>query len=192
MTNDTQPGPQQGKDECGTLTPRQVRLAQAVADFQMALSAVDFMSELEEQEIITRIERRRLRCFEDAAVIAYGRVFSKAEGLPFLVFKHLEFKPTAEERVLHERLMERRRKVVAHSDADRQRLLFATDNFGTDTTIMLPHIDFDDALAFYLDRELLIGWLRRLIRAASAVLFRQVQDTPPVRFVRDHTQSTNG
>ncbi|MEA1015335.1 hypothetical protein [Sphingosinicella sp. LY1275] len=175
--------------EASPLTPRQERLVQAVADFQMALSAIDFMCELDEHRRLTRVERRRYRCFEDAAVIAYGRAFSNAEGLPFLVFKHMDFKPTPDEKELHDRLIERRRKVVAHSDADRQRILFATEEFEADNgTFMIPHVDFDDALAFYSDRLRIMEWLRRLIHAVGAVLFNQVQGVSPIHFVRDHTQ----
>lgn len=171
------------------LTPGQQRLVQALADFQMALSAIDFMCELDEDTRLTRVERRRYRCFEDAAVIAYGRAFSNAEGLPFLVFKHMDIKPTPEEQELHDRLIERRRKVVAHSDADRQRILFATEEFQADDgKFMIPHVDFDDALAFYSDRLNIMKWLRRLIQAAGTVLFNQVQGISPIRFVRDHAQ----
>jgi hypothetical protein len=156
----------------------------------MALSALYFLCELEEGQTITRDERRRYRCFEDAAVIAYGRAFTKAEGLPFLVFKHMDLKPTPEEQALHHRLMDRRRKVVAHSDADRQRILFTTDPFDEGLEIMFPGLDYDDALAFFEDRWTLLEWLNRLIHAACVVVFEQVQGRPPIRFLRDHTQGT--
>jgi len=170
------------------LTPRQIRLIQSIADFQMALSAVDFMCELEEDQHLTRVERRRHRCFEDSAVIAYGRAFTAANGLPALSFKQLKLNPTDAELVLHGRLLERRHKVIAHSDADRQRLLFVTESFvAKHMTVMLPHVDFDDALAFFPDRLLLVEWLRRLIEAAGKILFDQVQSMPEIRFVRDHT-----
>jgi len=170
------------------LTPRQIRLIQSIADFQMALSAVDFMCEVEEHQHLTRIERRRHRCFEDSAVIAYGRAFTAANGLPALSFKQLKLKPTDAELGLHGRLLERRHKVIAHSDADRQRLLFATESFVAENmTLMLPHVDFDDALAFFPDRRPLVEWLRRLIGTAGKILFDQVQSMPKIRFVRDHT-----
>ena len=61
-----------------TLTPRQFRIVQSIADFQMALSALGFLSDLGEREPISRIDRRRFRCFEDAAIIAYGGPFTDA------------------------------------------------------------------------------------------------------------------
>lgn len=177
-----------GEPSKADLSPRQIRLVQSIADFQMALSAIDFMCEIDEDQLLTRVERRRHRCFEDAGVIAYGRAFTAAKGLPALSFKQLGLKPTEDQRRLHGRLLERRHRVVAHSDADRQRILFATERFeASNKTVMLPHVDFDDALAFYSDRRAVIEWLRTLIHAAGEVLFGQVQDLPELRFVRDHT-----
>ena len=72
------------------LQSRQIRMIQSVADFQMALSAVELICELDENQLVTRIERRRYRCFEDTAVIAYGRAFTTAHSLPFLSFKQLK------------------------------------------------------------------------------------------------------
>lgn len=172
-------------------TPQQIRLVQSIADFQMALSAADFMCELDEDQPLTRVERRRYRCFEDSAVIAYGRAFTAANGLSALSFKQLKIKPAADERDLHDRIMQRRHKVVAHSDADRQRILFTTERLSAENmTVMLPRVDFDDALAFFSERRPLVEWLRRLLEAAGEVLFHQVQGVPEVHFVRDHTVAT--
>lgn len=120
----------------------------------MALSAVDFMCEFDEDRPLSRVERRRYRCFEDSAVIAYGRAFNAANRLPKLSFKQLKLSPTVDELGLHDRLLERRNKIIAHSDADRQRVLFATERFiAEDMAVMLPRLDFDDALAFFSERQ---------------------------------------
>ena len=171
------------------LTPQHIRLIQSMADFQMALSAADFMTGIDNEDNLSRVERRRYRCFEDAAVIAYGRAFTKANGLPALAIRPLGLKMSMEEKDLHERLMEQRQKVVAHSDADRQRILFATEKFTYDhgKTVMIPHHDFDDALHFHEDRFRLIEWLKKLIHACGMFLFKLAQDKPEVRFIRDHT-----
>lgn len=170
-----------------TLTPRQVRLVQSIADFQMALSALDFLSDLGEREPISRIDRRRFRCFEDAAIIAYGRPFTDAKGLPKLSFKQVGLKAEPHETALHNRIMERRHKVVAHSDADRQRIAFTSHKVFDDVAIMLPHMDFDDALEFYSDRLILVDWINKLVGATSKTIFDAVQELAPIRFIRDHT-----
>lgn len=170
------------------LLPRQIRLVQSLADFQMACSAVEFMCELDEDCLVTRVERRRYRCFEDTAVIAYGRVFANANNLPMLSFKQINISPNSDERALHERLLERRNKVVAHSDADRQRISFTTECFSWENKqVMMPRLDFDDALAFFAEREALVAWFSTLISATRKRLFEQVQNMSEIRFVRDHT-----
>ena len=175
-------------DASSLLTEQHIRIIQSIADLQMALSAMDFMTGIDGEENLTRIVRRSYRCYEDAAVIAYGRAFTQAKGMPGLKMKLLKLKPTGQQKALHERLLDRRQKVVAHSDVDRQRILFKTERLeATNTTVMLPHIDFDDALSFYDDRYHVIEWLRLLIQKASQVLFDHVQNKPPMRFIRDHT-----
>ncbi|GAP25481.1 MULTISPECIES: hypothetical protein [unclassified Gluconobacter] len=170
------------------LLPGQIRLVQSLADLQMACSAVEFMCELGDDHLVTRVERRRYRCFEDTAVIAYGRAFTKANNLPSLSLKQIKIRPNSNERALHERLLERRHKVIAHSDADRQRISFTTECFSWENKqVKMPRFDFDDALAFFAERQALVAWLSTLISATSKRLFEQVQSMPEIRFVRDHT-----
>ena len=165
----------------------EVRIIQAKVDFQMALSAFDFISEVGPEEPISRIERRRLRCFEDAAVIAYWRPFSASKGLPTISLKRLGITATIEQLALHERLNERRNKVIAHTDVDRMRLAFSTFKVFEDSEIMLPQYDFDDALEFYPDLDALILWLRTLRQAAGRAIFKRVQGRQEIRFKYDYT-----
>lgn len=175
------------KLETLALTAEKVRIIQAMADFQMALSAFDFVSEVSPEEPISRIERRRLRCFEDAAVVAYWRPFSDSKGLPKLSLKKLGIMATTEQLTLHERLKERRNKVIAHTDVDRMRLAFSTFRMFEDSEIMIPQYDFDDALEFYSDLDAIIIWLRTLRQAARRAIFTRVQGRQEIRFKRDHT-----
>jgi len=158
-----------------------------MTDFQMALSAFNFVSEVGPEEPISRIERRRLRCFEDAAVVAYWRPFSDSKGLPKLSFKKLGIKATSEQLTLHRRLQERRNKVIAHTDVDRMRLAFSTFRVSEDSSIMMPQYDFDDALEFYADLDAIVIWLRTLSHAASKAIFTRVQGRQEIRYKRDHT-----
>jgi hypothetical protein len=173
--------------ETGQLSDADVRIVQSIADFQMALSAVTFLCELEPGEPISRVTRRRYRCFEDTAVVAYCRPFTQSKGLPTLSFKKLGTMPTPERQALHDRLWDRRNKVVAHTDVDRMRLAMSTFQPFDDHPIMMPMMDFDDGLAFFEDRYRLEEWLRLLIHAAGKTVFDRVQGAAPVRFRRDHT-----
>lgn len=167
------------------MNDQDIRLLQSITDFQMALSAFDFICELDEDDTISRIERRRFRCFEDAAVVAYWRPFTQSNGLPALSMKKLGINPSKPQMLLHKRIKTHRNKVVAHTDADRMRLALKTSKVrGHD--VMLPTIDFDDGLAFFDERYELIEWLRILIQRASHLLFERVQGDSEVSFLRDH------
>jgi len=100
--------------------------------------------------------------------------------------------PTAEEADLHHRLRIRRDKVVAHTDIAQMRLSLSTWKAIDDSDVMIPCIDFDDALAFFADRWTLTAWLHKLIGAATDVIFDRVQGRPPIRFIRDRTLLSDG
>jgi len=169
----------------GVLSNGQIRIVQSIADFQMALSAIDFLCELEDDEPISRIERRRYRCFEDTATIAYWRPFSRAEGLPLLSFKQLGITPTAEQIALHTKIKDHRNMVIAHSDASRMRILFSAEKVFDDSDVLLPFLDFGDSLVLFPDRLRWMEWVRILIHAASKALFDGVQGGSSIHFARN-------
>jgi hypothetical protein len=171
------------------LSDEDIRIIQSIADFQMALSATTFLSETDEDANISRVERRRLRCFEDAAVVAYNRPFTNSNGLPRLTFEMIGLDPTTEEVDLHQRLRVRRDKVVGHTDVSKMRLALSTFQAFEDREIMMPLMDFDDALEFYSDRMALMAWLHKVIATVSKTVFARVQGKPALRFIKDHTLS---
>ncbi|WP_156029161.1 hypothetical protein [Sphingobium sp. DC-2] len=152
----------------------------------MAISAVTFLCELEPDQRISRVERRRYRCFEDTAIVSYCRPFTQSKGLPTLSLKKLGVKPTTEQQVLHDRLWERRNKVVAHTDIDRMRLAMSSFQPFDDHPVMLPMMDFDDGLAFFNERHEWEEWVQLLIHRATKSVFDRVQGRLPIRFRRDH------
>ncbi|MBP2159089.1 MULTISPECIES: hypothetical protein [Asticcacaulis] len=164
-----------------------IRIVQAIADFQMALSAMIFLDEADANAKISRVERRRLRCFEDAAVVAYNRPFTSSKGLPKLSFEMIGIDPEPSESELHQRLRVRRDKVVGHTDISEMRLALSTFRAFDDREVMMPLMDFDDALAFFVDRAPVIAWVRKLRSAASEMVFSRVQGVPDIKFVKDHT-----
>ncbi|WP_139342559.1 hypothetical protein [Methylobacterium radiotolerans] len=173
------------------LTNEDIRIVQALADFQMALSAFDFICELDEDQSMTRVERRRYRCFEDAAVIAYWRPFTQSKGLPSLSLKKIGVRPTAAQLDLHERLRMHRNEVVAHTDVVKMRLALSTFKIFEGRDIMLPHYDFDDSLVFFAERYALIDWLRTLRAATTRTVFDRTQGRSEIRFKRDHLDNSS-
>lgn len=169
------------------LSNEDIRIVQAIADLQMALSAMTFLDEADPDEKISRVERRRLRCFEDAAVVAYNRPFTSSSGLPRLTFEMIGIDLDERETDLHQRLRVRRDKVVGHTDISEMRLALSTSKPFDNHDVMIPVMDFDDELAFFVDRAAIISWLRKVHMAASKTIFVRVQGVAGVKFIRDHT-----
>lgn len=101
---------------------QRLRLMMSALDFRQALSAATFL--LEECDWSRRYATdhlRRFRCYETTMVVAYGRPFAHARGhtAPFrwkLIKPDFQLEPA--EAVLHEKLLDCRNKLHAHSDGD--------------------------------------------------------------------------
>jgi hypothetical protein len=97
-----------------------LRLMMSALDFRQALSAATFLVEDCDWSKGYRTEdRRRFRCYETTMVVAYGRPFAQARGhtVPFswkLIKPGFEF--DAGEEALHEKLLDCRNSLYAHSD----------------------------------------------------------------------------
>lgn len=99
------------------------RLIMSAIDFRHALSAATFLI----QEVdwgtgrSTQEDRRRFKCYETSMVVSYARPFSTARGkaAPFS-WKQLgpEFAMSAEEKQIHDLLINARDRTYAHSDDD--------------------------------------------------------------------------
>ena len=140
---------------------QKLRLIYSVRDFQLALSAVDFFLEMDEAATYSKIELRRFRCYLETAVIAYSRPFTRSPGLPPLKFEVLGLAPTVAQLDLHQRLKVYRDKVVAHSDAERMRILVTS--VSPQSKFVLPIFNYDEGLGFLPDRGLWIEWLHSLM-----------------------------
>lgn len=108
--------------ETAKLSEQLTRLMLSSIDFRHALSAATFL--LEECDWDARYrneELRRFKCYETTLVVTYSRPFSRSRGrsAPFrwaLLGKAFELLP--EEKVLHDKMIELRNKLHAHSDDD--------------------------------------------------------------------------
>lgn len=161
----------------------QLRRVQALTDFSQSLSALTFFMDIPERT--TRVERKRYRCYHDAAIISYCRPFTKSKGLPILSMKSVCQQPTAGEKALHEFLMTERNKVVAHTDTDRMRLLLTS--FDVADGIRFPQIVEDEGFAL-LGKEMLFElWLHKLHRSLAKEVFHLMQQHEPgVEFRQDY------
>lgn len=171
------------------LSAYQIRLIHSLGDFQQTLSALTWIDELEPDQKMTRVELRRYRCLEDAAVVAYWRPFSESKGLPKLSFKRLGIIPTEEEQDLHSALRTQRNKVVAHTDADRMRFGIHAWKPLEDRDIIMPHFIRDDSLAFYLRRTEWLEWTRKIHHQIAEVVFQELQSVGEISIVEDYLRT---
>jgi hypothetical protein len=127
------------------------RLIISHADLQMALSAITFLSEIDENEKYSKIELRRFKCYEATFVMSYGRAFTKSSGSKFdqVPLKRIGVKLTLSERALHEAIIELRNKVYAHSDEAFAHVRLDMHVIDIeDRKLLLPHLQFDHGLEF--------------------------------------------
>jgi hypothetical protein len=176
---------------------RRIRLLYSLGDFQLALSACEFLYECDPQKRYSKIDLRRFRCFETALIIAYCRPFSQSESdVPPLTLKMARANLTEQEKALHRRLIRMRNKIIAHSDREMMRM--------TTQTIDVPFTDDEeDGRAFYLIHALfdegvtLLGDLlidtneliRKIFQATYKTLSNEAQNDPKLFDLKlDHSR----
>jgi len=154
---------------------KKVRLLYSLKDFQVALSAYDFLSEVDFDALISKVELRRLKCYETTMIVSYVRPFSAAYGkVKPLKFEDIGIVLSEKEAILHDRLISLRNKVFAHSDGDRMRLVAKpmkiemSDGF----TFQTFQTAFDDGLEFsdYMEIMDVSGLIRRMFHAVWTTL----------------------
>lgn len=97
------------------------RLMLSALDFRHALSAATFLLEdIEWSKTYSNEDLRRFKCYETTMVVAYARPFTTARGhaAPFSwkLVKANGFELTDAEKGIHQRLMDCRNQLHAHSD----------------------------------------------------------------------------
>ena len=113
---------------------------------QQALSALTFLlEECDFEETYKRIELRRFRCFETTLIISMARPFENSRTGSQLSMRALGIKLSPEYRVLLDRVMHIRRKIIAHSDEEEMH--FRTSTFPIDDgEFNFPHFQFNEGL----------------------------------------------
>lgn len=173
--------------EMDHLDKKQWRRVQALTDFRQSLSALTFF--FESPERMNRVDRKRYRCYQDAAIISYCRPFTRSNGLPKLSLETVLTDISLEEMTLHTFLISERDKVVAHTDVDRMRLLLTS--FEVLDGIKFPQIVTDEGFALIGKEHQFEAWLHKLIAPLATEVFHLMQEQEPrVEFRQDHLAST--
>lgn len=156
-----------------------LRLLYSLNDFQLALSASAFLMECDHDKPISKIERRRFKCFETTMIVSYVRPFSQSHGeVPKLTLEMCGPPLKPDLRVMHDRICRLRNKVFAHSDADLMRMVvepFDVD-LGGDKKMTFFQAVFDEGIEFLgtdlwkvneLFHTIYSGVFRRLVDEAN-------------------------
>lgn len=166
--------------------PQLLRIVCSANDFQMALSALTFfLEEWDEDQKYTRVEIRKLKCYEAAWVVAFyrpfakiGRSFTKTSRGVALSRKTIGVKFNDEDSKIFKKIKEVRNKVVAHSNEDEMH--FRIDPFDMqDNEIKFPQMTFDDGLLFDRNECFTIeDLLHRMIHGVFTVIWEYTQKFP--------------
>lgn len=160
--------------------PALLRLVYSARDFQLALSSLTFFFEAEESVRYSKVELRRFRCYVDAATVAYCRPFTASRGLPIFKFEQIGLVLTDAEANLHQRILDYRHQVVAHSDLALMRIRLKTFplELGDGGVFMFPLMAWDEGLWFLEDRRVWEDLLRKSMLGITRNLWDLAQSSP--------------
>lgn len=172
------------------------RLVIAHADLQQALSAITFLGdEVDENAKYSKIELRRLKCFETTFIVSYGRAFTRSNGRYDQVpLKRIGIKLSPTERELHQLIIKLRQTAYAHSDEE-----FAHVRLDVSTMDMpngpfvLPHMQFDHGLEFanFFKRDAAISLMRKIMGGLFATVQKLASRQPePSLYVQPARKTT--
>lgn len=123
-----------------------IRILYSAWDLQQSLSALTFlMDECDYGEKYSHVQLRRFKCFETTAIISLARPFEQSRSGTTLSLKAVGVKLSSEENLLLKRIMDLRRKIVAHSDEEEMH--FRAHTFPVlDGAQNFPHLLYDEGL----------------------------------------------
>jgi hypothetical protein len=147
-------------------------------DFQQALSALTFLLEdCEFEEKYDKVTLRRFRCYESNLIISMARPFETTRGGTTIGLRALGIQVLDSEKALVERVLDLRRKIIAHSAEEEMH--FRVSVFPVDGEMKFPHFQFNERLHLE-DRELLEleTFLRKLMSGMANFFFKVAQENP--------------
>jgi hypothetical protein len=164
-----------------TLTDAQLRrLIYSNWDFQQSLSALIFlMEECDFDAEYSRVDLRKFRCYETSVIVAFARPFEPSRGRTAVGLKAIGVSLSPEELSLQAKVLDLRRKVIAHSDEDEMHFRGTLLEPFEDTSPRMALFQFSESL--HLDpghMRPLESLLRKLMHAITRTLFQVAQTTP--------------
>lgn len=156
------------------------RVIQACGDFQQALSALTFLSEECDYAATYPIaEIRKFQCYENAAIVAFARPFEVSRGRSALGLRAVGVRLSPDEEKIKSKVIDLRRKVVAHSDDERMHFKISTMQPFADSPASIPVLIFQESLRLGpVNVEELRALLQKLVRGLAETLFALAQNQP--------------
>lgn len=147
-------------------------------DFQQALSALTFLLEdCEFEEKYDKVTLRRFRCYESNLIISMARPFETTRGGTTIGLKALGIQILDSEKALVEKVLDLRRKIIAHSAEEEMH--FRVSTFPVDGEMKFPHFQFNEGL--HLEKKELLEleiFLRKLMSGMAHFFFKVAQENP--------------
>ncbi len=164
------------------LTERQLKRAiYSQWDFQQALAALTFLLEdCDYEQKYSRVQLRRFRCYETTCIISLARPFQQSRSGTTLSLKALGVTLNSDERALLDRVLDLRRKVVAHSDEEEMHFLASSFPVAGGEA-RFPQLQFAEGLEFEELEALKVEALLHKLTAAIANLIFEVAQQEPER-----------
>jgi hypothetical protein len=166
----------------GTMNINEAQLERAIYsvwDFQQALSALTFLLQDCDFDVKYRkVEFRRFRCYESTLIISMARLFEKTRKGTTIGFRALGITLSEDQKALIEKVLELRRKIVAHSAVEEMHFRVTTFPI-KDMGISFPHFQFNEGLHLG-EQELreLEYFLRFLINQMGEFFYKFSQEQP--------------
>lgn len=156
-----------------------IRAVYSTWDFQQALSALTFLLEdCDFSRQYDKVSLRRFRCYESTLILSMARPFESTRSGTTIGLRALGIKLSEDERKLVAKILDLRRKVVAHS-AEEEMHFRSTSFTVLDGEFRFPHLQFNEGLHLE-ESELkeLEVLLRSLTGKLADYFFRIVQEQP--------------
>ncbi|MCH8493415.1 MAG: hypothetical protein LAT53_09300 [Idiomarina sp.] len=155
------------------------RAIYSVWDFQQALSALTFLlQDCDFDAKYSKVELRRFRCYESTLIISMARPFETTRKGTTIGLRALGITLSEDQKILVEKILELRRKIVAHSVEEEMHFRVTTFPI-KDMGVNFPHFQFNEGL--HLGEKELRGleyFLRVLTSQMGEFFYKVAQEQP--------------
>lgn len=166
----------------GTMNITEAQLERAIYsvwDFQQALSALTFLlQDCDFDNKYGKVELRRFRCYESTLIISMARPFETTRKGTTIGLRALGITLSQDQKALVDKVLELRRKIVAHSTEEEMHFRVTTFPI-KDMGVNFPHFQFNEGLHLG-EKELreLEYFLRFLTNQMGKFFYKVAQEQP--------------